>query len=399
MAFLMEQSSEVEGLERLQEQMVAWRRHLHQHPELSFHESETAQFVAQRLEELGVMTQRGFAGHAVIGRIVGAQPGPTVALRADMDALPIQDGKEDCAYRSRVQGVMHACGHDAHTAMLLGLAQWFAARREQLKGTVLLVFQHAEEQCPGGAVDVLASGAIEEADVVYGVHLWSQSPVGHVYCAPGPLMAAADTFSIVIQGKGGHAGMPHEAVDSIVVGAHTVVALQSIVSRFTSPELPSVLTVGSMQAGSAFNVIAGECRMKGTVRTFDETTRLRIRAMMNDIARQTAAMFGAQAVVDYESGYPAVVNDEREALRFFDAAARVFPESHVHRSSMIMAAEDFAYYLQQKPGCYMFVGAGNADKGIVYPHHHPKFDVDEDAMLHGARLLAAMALHYMNERA
>lgn len=399
MAFSSEQLRELERLDGLREQMIEWRRYLHQHPELSFHESETAQYVEQRLRQLGVETLRGFAGNAVIGRIVGAEPGPTVALRADMDALPIQDDKEGCAYRSLVPGVMHACGHDAHTATLLGLAHWFVGRRDRLNGTVLLLFQHAEEQCPGGAVDVVQSGALDAADVIYGVHLWSQSPVGHVYCAPGPLMAAADKFSIVIKGKGGHAGMPHEAVDSIVVGAHTVVALQSIVSRFTPPEAPAVLTVGAMQAGSTFNVIASECRLQGTVRTFDEATRERIRAMLENIVQQTAAMFGAKAELDYESGYPAVVNDELEASRFFEAAADIMPESCVHRSPIIMAAEDFSYYLLQKPGCYMFVGAGNADKGIVYPHHHPKFDVDEDAMVHSARLLAAMTLHYMNERA
>jgi amidohydrolase len=387
-------NNRLNGLDELLTDMIHWRRYLHENPELSFQEQHTSAFIAECLHSFGVEMIQGSAGYAVFGRIMGTLSGPTVALRADMDALPIQDEKL-CAYSSKVPGVMHACGHDAHTAILLGLAKWFSTRRELISGQILFIFQHAEEVCPGGAIALIESGVLQEVDVIYGVHLWTPFPVGHVYTRPGAMMAAPDEFHIEITGKGGHGGLPHDTVDSILIGSHMAVNLQTIISRSIDPTTPSVLSIGAIQAGHAFNVIAEACTMKGTVRTFDDQTRDRIRSRMASIVEETAKMFGGEATLHYQEGYPSLVNDTTEADRFFSVAPTLFPEDRVKLSPLIMAGEDFAHYLHHMPGCYMFVGAGNPEQGKIYPHHHPKFDIDEEALLHASRLLAGMALNYM----
>ncbi len=376
--------------------MVRWRRHLHENPELSYHELQTSSFIQSMLENWGIELVSGAPGNSVIGRIISERPGPTVAIRADIDALPIQDQKE-CTYASKVSGIMHACGHDAHTATLLELAHWFTDHSDEWSGQILFIFQQAEEVCPGGAAGIVSSGLLDKVDVIYGVHLWTPFPVGHVYGAAGPVMAAADEFEIIITGRGGHGGLPHTAIDSVLIGSHMVVNIQSIVSRAVNPIEPCVISVGMMQAGTAFNIIADQCRMKGTVRTFNEEVRLDVRARLSHIVNETAAMFEAQATIDYKEGYPSVVNDVNEARRFSQTANSAFGADQVHEAPLIMAAEDFAYYLQKLPGCYMFVGAGNEDRGIVYPHHHPKFDIDERAMQQAAELLANMALDYIEK--
>lgn len=374
--------------------MVAWRRHLHRHPELSYEERHTSVFVAERLAEWGAAVRTNVGGYGVEGTIHGSLPGPVVALRADMDALPIQDEKS-CEYASTVPGVMHACGHDGHTAALLAVAKLLADHRESLAGTVKLLFQPAEELSPGGAAPMIADGALDGVDAVYGVHLWTPFPSGSVYSAPGAIMAAADEFTIRITGRGGHGGLPHETVDSIVVGAHLVVNMQSIVSRSIDPTQPCVVSVGKFIAGNGFNVIAESCYINGTVRSFDVGVRDRIVERLRQICAQTGEMFGADILLDYKPGYPPVVNDEAETERFFRVAGGLFGADKTHRSPLIMAGEDFAYYLNRVPGCFMFVGAGNKEAGITAPHHHPKFDIDESSMLQAAVLLASMALDYL----
>jgi amidohydrolase len=374
--------------------MVAWRRHLHRHPELSYGEKQTAAFVAERLRHWGIETRTDVGGHGVVGLVRGSLPGPTVALRADMDALPIQDEKT-CDYASTVPGVMHACGHDGHTATLLAVARLFAESKERLAGNVKLLFQPAEEVSPGGAAPMIEDGALDGVDAVYGVHLWTPFPTGYVYSAPGPVMAAADEFTIRIEGKGGHGGLPHETVDSIAVGAHLVVSLQTIVSRSVDPVEPCVVSVGQFHAGSGFNVIAESCSINGTVRTFDPAVRERVVDRLQTICARTGDMFGAKIEFEYKEGYPPVVNDAGEADRFFRVAAKLFGAERTKRSPLLMAGEDFSYYLQRVPGCFLFVGAGNEQAGIVAPHHHPRFDIDESAMLQSATLLAGMALDYL----
>ncbi|KIL41154.1 peptidase M20 [Gordoniibacillus kamchatkensis] len=380
-----------ERLDELFPDIVGWRRYLHRNPELSFHEERTAAFVAEKLEAWGIEVRRGVGGHGLVGTLRGGKPGRTAALRADMDALPIQDEKS-CDYRSTVPGVMHACGHDAHTATLLGVAKALAEKRDRLQGNIVFLFQHAEEMNPGGAKSMIEAGALEGVDAAYGVHLWTPFPAGHVYCRPGPLMAAPDEFVLDIIGKGGHGGLPHQTVDSIVIGAELVGALQTVVSRNIDPIEPCVVSVGSFHAGTSFNVIAETCAMKGTVRSFDAGVRMEAKRRIEELVRHTCEMHGASYRLEYKLGYPPVVNHAADYDRFRRIGEALFGRERVHESPPIMAGEDFAYYLQKVPGCFMFVGAGNAAEGIVHPHHHPRFDIDEQAMRTAASLLAAMAL-------
>ncbi|SDF07083.1 amidohydrolase [Fontibacillus panacisegetis] len=386
---------ELELLKTLFPNMVECRRYLHRHPELSFKEQETSKMIASKLEQLGVQSLTGIGGYGVIGRIRGALPGKTVALRADMDALPIQDEK-NVDYASQVPGVMHACGHDGHTAILLAVAEYYSHRREQLRGEIVFIFQPAEEVFPGGAMSMIKSGALQDVDVIYGIHLWTPIPVGTSACSPGPMMASTDEFIIDIQGRGGHGGMPHTAVDSVVAASSLVMQLQSIVSRSVDPLDPAVVTIGSIQGGTAQNVIADRCRIAGTVRCFNEETRSFIRDRIYALAEGTAAAYGAEAIINYTMSYPCLVNDNEEFHRFYNVGANkagLVPEV----TPKIMPAEDFAYYLQHVPGCFMLVGAGNESKGILHPHHHPKFDIDEEAMLYGACLLISMTESYQSK--
>ncbi|MDQ6420851.1 M20 family metallopeptidase [Paenibacillus sp. LHD-117] len=373
--------------------MVAWRRHMHQYPELSFREKETSSWIASQLQEMGCETKLGVGGHGIVASIRGMGDGPSIALRADMDGLPIQDEKS-CDYASKVPGIMHACGHDGHTSALLAVADYYLNNRDKFRGERRLLFQPAEEVTPGGAIEMVKDGAIDGIDAIYGVHLWAPLPYGTVASRPGPFMSAADEFVIDIEGKGGHGGMPHHTVDTIIAGSAIVQAVQTIVSRNVNPLHPAVVTIGSFQAGSTNNVIAEKCQMKGTVRSFDERTRKLIHDRLEAVVRQTSEMYGAACRYDIRIGYPPVVNDEAEAGRFFRVAAELFGAESVEQAEPLTVAEDFSYYLEKVPGCFMFVGAGNPEAGATYPHHHPRFDFDERAMLYSARLLIGMAEDY-----
>lgn len=380
-------------LEQLFPKMMNWRRHLHQYPELSFHERVTSSWIATQLSELGIEVQTGVGGHGLIATIKGDQPGPVIALRADIDALPIQDEKK-CEYASKVPNVMHACGHDAHTSTLLAIASYYSANRSAICGERRLLFQPAEEVTPGGAMPMIQDGALDGVDVIYGVHLWTPLAYGLVSSKPGAFMSAADEFVIDIVGRGGHGGLPHQAIDAIMIGSTLVQSVQSIVSRNVNPLHPAVVTIGSFQAGTTNNVIAERCRLKGTVRSFDEQTRMMIHDRLKSLVTHICQMHGAEFDYQMRIGYPPVVNDEEEAERFFKVGERLFGESAVVRSEAITVAEDFSYYLEKVPGCFMFVGAGNESCGATYAHHHPKFDIDERAMQRAARLLIGMAEEY-----
>ncbi|QJD83492.1 M20 metallopeptidase family protein [Cohnella herbarum] len=376
-------------LHSLYEDMVKWRRHLHQHPELSFQEFETSRMIADLLEEWGLEVRRGVAGTGIVAKLAGRLPGRTIALRADIDALAIQDAK-DSPYRSSVSGVMHACGHDGHTAQMLAVARYYSLHVEETAGTRLFIFQPAEEVLPGGAIRMVEEGVLEGVDAIYGIHLWSPLPYGTAVTRPGPFMATPDEFEIEIIGKGGHGGLPHESRDALVTGASLVMALQTIVARNVNPLEAAVLSVGRMAAGSANNVIAGSCKLSGTVRSFNKEMRSLVRQRMEEIVRHTCEMHGCEYKMSYFEGYPPVVNDEAEARRVLRIIADVLPETASGPCEQIMAGEDFSYYLQEKPGCFFFVGAGKPD-GYSPPHHHPLFDIEEKAMLHSARLLIAVA--------
>ncbi len=384
-------------LKEIEPQMVAWRRHLHQYPELSFHEEKTPAMIAEILRDLGFDEVRtAVGGRGVIGVLRGGSAGPTVALRADFDALPIQDQK-DVPYKSKVPGVMHACGHDAHTSQLLGLATVFARNRADIPGTVHFVFQHAEEENPGGAIQMVEDGAMDGVDAIFGVHLWSTAPVGDVLVAAGPVMASVDDFIIDIQGKGGHGAIPQQTIDSIVIGSQIVTTLQTIASRNVNPLESVVVTVGTFHAGDNFNVIADTCRLTGTVRSFMPEVRDLAEQRLKEIATGTAALMGGSATVTYMRGYPAVINSVSETEIARQAAVQTVGSDHVQPMQPTMGGEDFSYYLEKVPGSYVFVGAGNPAKGAEYPHHHPRFDIDESAMLIAAEVLGRSALAYLEQ--
>lgn len=375
--------------------MVEWRRYLHMNPELSYQESKTSEFIAAKLKDWGIEVQTCVGGYGVVGNLRGRSAGPTVALRADMDALPIQDEKTS-TYASQVPGVMHACGHDGHTSTLLGIAYYFSQQRDMLHGNVRFIFQPAEETCPGGAIQMIEDGVLEGVDAIYGVHLWTPIPVGTTASVEGPMWAAADEFFIDIEGKGGHGGVPQETVDSVLVGAAMIMNIQTIVSRSVDPMEPAVVTVGSMQAGTVQNIIAERCHISGTVRTFQDDVRKRVRDRLENIVEQTCRMYGAQVKLDYRVGYPPVVNDKVETARYRRVAISLFGEERTQIAQKMMPGEDFAYYLQRVPGCFILVGAGNAEQGIVHPHHHPRFDIDEEAMYQAAKLLIHLAVDYLS---
>jgi len=386
-----------ELLAEMEPQIISWRRHLHQHPELSFQEEKTPAMIAEILTGLGFDEVRtGVGGRGVVGVLRGGRSGAVVALRADFDALPIQDQKE-VEYKSTVPGVMHACGHDAHTSQLLGLASVLAPRRDQFAGEIRFLFQHAEEESPGGAIQMAADGAVDGVDAVFGVHLWSMLPVGKVFISPGPIMANTDDFVIEIKGQGGHGAVPEETVDSIVIGSQIVGSLQTIASRNVSPLASVVVTVGTFNGGDNNNIIADSCRLTGTVRTFLPDVRDRAEQRLAEIAEGTAAMLGGSATVHYDRGYPAVINNEKEAQIAQEAAIAAFGADRVQPMKPLMGGEDFSYYLEKVPGAYLFVGAGNPDKLAKYPHHHPRFDIDEDCMLIAGELLGRTALHYLEK--
>lgn len=372
---------------------VSWRRYLHQYPEISFEEKQTSAWIEQQLAKIDCEIRRCQNNNGLIVSVKGQLPGPTIALRADMDALPIQDEKE-VEYASKIPGVMHACGHDAHTASLLGVAQYYSQHKEWLRGERRLLFQPAEELAPGGAASMIAEGALEGVDAIYGVHLWTPLAYGKVATKGGNFMSAVDDFSIEIQGLGGHGGMPHHSIDSIIVGTHIVQSLQTIVSRSINPISPAVITVGTFQAGQTNNVIAERCLLKGTIRTFDEQSRQLARQQVEKTVRQICELHGASCRYELKQGYPALINDEKEASRVLQVAKQIVGENHVELASPIMIAEDFAYYVKEVPGCFMFVGAGNEETGAGYGHHHPKFDVDERSMKIAMQMLITTAEHY-----
>lgn len=377
---------------KIQETMgrvIEWRRYLHRHPELSYHEKETSAFVAKRLEEMGWKVRTGVGGYGVVADMDGASPGARVALRADMDALPIQDAKS-VDYASTVPGVMHACGHDGHTSALLGTAELLAQTKGEWSGSIRLLFQPAEEIPPGGAEAMIKDGALEGVDEIYGIHLWSQFPVGTVQTVSGPIMAASDEFHVTIRGKGGHGGLPHQAIDALTIGSHFVVNVQSIVSRNADPIEPSVISVGSMHAGSTFNVIAEECTMQGTVRSMSSDTRMLLKRRIEEVLESTCRMYGAEYDLNYIMGYPPVVNHAPQTERVQRVASELFGDEAVVTCRPMMAGEDFSYYLENVPGCFLFVGAGTDQ--IRAPHHHPMFDIDERSLEMSVRMLYSLAV-------
>ncbi|TVT29012.1 amidohydrolase [Salinicoccus cyprini] len=385
-------------LEALYSDMVQFRRDLHMYPELSHHEVDTPKKVADFLTDLGLDVRTEVGSRGVVGTLKGGKPGKTVALRADFDALPIQDEK-DVPYRSRIDGVMHACGHDIHTSGLLHVARVLSENKEELPGTVVFIHQFAEEVIPGGAKFMIEDGCMDGVDAVFGAHVSSNEPLGTVGYREGPVMANGDTFEITIQGRGGHAASPHLTIDPLAIGGQLMGSLQQIVSRQTDPLKSAVVTVASFNSGDSFNVIPDSATLKGTVRTFEPEVRDHVQARIESIAKSTCEGFGATAIVDYVRGYPAVVNDPAETARYRRVAETLFGADNVNEMTPMMGMEDFAYYLKEAPGSFAWVGGAMPDESDIYPHHHPKFDVQEAAMLDIGKLFIATVLDYMNDSA
>ncbi|GIN19283.1 M20 family metallopeptidase [Siminovitchia fordii] len=384
-------------LEEYYDEMVQIRRHLHQYPELSFKEIKTAGYIADFYKRLGVDVKTGVGGNGVVARIKGGKPGKTVALRADFDALPIQE-ETGLPFSSKVPGVMHACGHDGHTATLLIIGKVLHEIKEELSGEYVLIHQHAEELAPGGAISMIKDGCLDGVDAIFGTHLWAEIPHGTISYRTGPFMAAADRFEIVIKGRGGHGAMPHKTKDAVAIGSQLVMNLQQIVSRRVNPVEPAVVTVSSFIAENAFNVIADTAKLQGTVRTFSEDVRDLIEQEIETVVKGTCLANGDCGYdFNYHRGYPAVVNHKNETKFLAGLAAEVPGVTNVEELEQQMGGEDFAYYLQYVKGTFFFTGAQPDDAETPYPHHHPKFDINEKSMLVAAKTLTLAAVEYQKQ--
>ncbi|MCF8371137.1 MAG: amidohydrolase [Bacteroidales bacterium] len=378
------------------------RQHLHKHPELSFEEHETAAFVAQRLDAMGISYKSGLAGTGIIGSIIGTKENcekkRIVALRADMDALPIVE-ENQIDYKSLNAGKMHACGHDVHTASLLGAAKILASIKDQFSGTVLLVFQPGEERIPGGAKLLLEAGALDnpKPDLVIGQHVMPSMEVGTIGFREGLYMASSDEVFLTIRGKGGHAAMPHDITDTVLIASHIIVALQQIVSRNANASTPTVLSFGKIISNGAVNVIPSEVRIEGTFRTMDEEWRAKAKLKIANIAQSIAHGMGAECEVEIRHGYPFLVNNETITQQAKDFAKTYLPPENVEDMSIRMTAEDFAYYSQKFPACFFRLGTGNKSKGITSQLHTSTFDIDEEALKIGAGMMAWLAYSFLND--
>jgi amidohydrolase len=376
------------AIRQLLPQIVTWRREIHQQPELGFQEHHTADFIHQKLTAWGIEHVTGIAQTGIVATIHGQQPGKVLAIRADMDALPIHE-ENQVDYRSRIDGKMHACGHDGHVAIALGTA-YYLSQNPNFTGTVKIIFQPAEEG-PGGAAPMIAAGVLENPDVdaIVGLHLWNQLPLGTVGLRAGALMAAVETFHCTIFGKGGHGAIPQQTIDAIVVAAQVVTALQTIVARNIDPIESAVVTIGEFQAGRAVNVIADTARLSGTVRYFNPQYANYFQQRLEQLIGGICQSHGARYELRYEAFYPPVINDAA-IVELVRSVATTLVETPLNLvpNCQTMGGEDMSFFLQAVPGCYFFLGSANADRGLNFPHHHPRFDFDETALALGVEIFS-----------
>lgn len=379
--------------------VVAARRQIHQRPELSFQEHETAAFVAERLREVGYEPRTGIgrAGTGLTAVLAGGRPGPTLALRADMDALPVQE-ENDLPFRSERTGVMHACGHDAHTAILLGAARALMDAREEVPGRVVFLFQHGEERTTGGALELIEAGALEGVDAVFGLHQGTELDVGQMAFAVGPRSAAVDDFTLTVVGKGGHGAFPHRTVDAVQVAAQLVGALHQVVGRRVPPLESAVLTVGTIQGGTKENIVAHEVTMTATVRTLDPAVRDLMQREVEAVARGVTAAWGADFRLDYRRGYPVLVNEAAMTEAARRAAELVLEPGAVVATRPVMAAEDFAYYLERVPGSFGSIGVGTPGTTDRGGSHSGAFLLDEGALPIGVAYYLSLVTNFAGYR-
>lgn len=380
-------------VEKIKGQLIEWRRDFHRYPEIAFHEQRTSAKIREFLQKTGIPVTP-CAGTGLKAVLDGLPGGRTVALRADMDALPLKE-EGDKEYISENPEAAHACAHDGHMAIIIGAAKILAQRKNKFKGKVVFLFQPAEELPPGGAKSMVEEGALDGVDAVFGLHLWQPLPTGTIGLVKGPMMAQADNFSIVVRGKGGHGSAPHLTVDPILVASHVVVNAQSVVSRSVDPLKPAVVSFGMVRGGTAYNIIPGEVTLNGTVRSFESSIQSLAEKRLKEIAEETCQAFGATAEFRYEKGYPALVNHGAMVDFVVDVARKTLGEDSVKSIDPIMGGEDFAYFLQKVPGAFLFFGMGD---GTKFPHHHPGFDIDEAALPKATLLMISIALHYLEKK-
>ncbi len=379
--------------------IVRIRRRLHEHPELAFEEIETAEVVASELAKLGIDVRRGVGKTGLIGLLKGKGDAGVVGLRADMDALPVTE-ESGVRFASRRNGVMHACGHDSHMAMLLGAARILSVLKNEISGTVKFIFQPSEEKNPGGAPAMIRDGALVNpgVDAIFGQHITTDLPTGKLGFRAGPLMASADEIYITVLGRGGHGAKPHETVDPVVIAAQIVIALQSVITRMKDPLEPSVLTIGSIHAGTATNIIPDSVRLSGTLRTMNESWRKKALALIERTAVGCARGLGGNCRVEVSHGYPVLVNTVEETELARETATMILGKrSPVHVPPQL-GAEDFAYYLQRVPGSFWWLGAANKSIGATASIHSSKFKVDEASFAYGSAMLAAVAIDYLRRK-
>ena len=379
--------------------IVKLRRELHKYPELAFEENNTGRIIARELEKLNIGVKKGIGRTGLVGILKGQRQDKVVALRADMDALPILEESE-VPFASKNRGKMHACGHDAHMAMLIGAAKILSQSKANLNGTVKLIFQPSEEKNPGGAPSMIEDGALADpdVDVIFGQHVTNEMPAGKFGFRSGPLMASADEIYLTVIGKGGHGASPHKTVDPIPMAAQIITSLQNVISRLRNPFEPSVLTIGSIHGGSATNVIPDEVKLSGTFRTMNESWRKKGLEIIRRTAEATALGFGGKCEVEISRGYPVLVNWESETELAKKSAEKLFGKKSVTTLTPVMSAEDFAFFLQKVPGTFWWIGTGNKRIGATASIHSSKFKIDEEALINGAALLAYVTLEYLNTR-
>lgn len=381
----------------LKEKLIEMRRHLHTIPEIAFEEVETSSFVAEKLSELGIDVKTGIAKTGVVGVLKGSGE-KTIALRADMDALPVTE-ENDVDYKSKYKGRMHACGHDAHMSMLLGVATILSKNKAHLKGNVKFIFQPSEESLPGGAKKMIEEGVLDnpKVDAVFGFHCDPTIPTGKIGFKAGALMAFTSEFTIFLKGKGGHAAVPEKSIDPIVMASDVIQELQKIPSRWINPLEPVVVTISSIHGGTTFNIIPEEIELKGTVRLLNMEFVDKVKEIIDSILKGITGIYGGSYQFDFVKGYPVLKNDEAFTTFMSKIIKELFGEENVIKiENPLMGGEDFAYYLEKVPGTFLRLGTGNKKKGSDYPWHHPRFNIDEDALPIGTALFVKCAIEYLN---
>lgn len=385
--YIMVETKELnEFAEAIKQQVVEWRRYFHKNAELSYQEENTSQFVYEMLQSFYGLEVSRPTRTSVVARLKGGRPGKVLAMRADMDALPIHE-ETDVPFASKNPGVMHACGHDGHTAMMLGAAKILGQFKDQIEGEIRFIFQHAEEMFPGGAKEMVEAGVMEGVDEIIGLHLFSMIPTGKIQVGYGPFTANSDVFDIEIIGKGGHSSQPHETVDPIAIGAQVINNIQHVMARNIDPLEKAVVSVTEFHGGTAKNIIPDTIKIGGSVRSFSQDVRVKIAEQIEQIVKGLTAAHGATYQYDFVYGYSSVYNDEAVTEKVEKLIESEFGSDYILKLPPFMGGEDFSAFLQKAPGCFIGIGAADTQAETHYPHHHPRFDIDEKALGIGLKLL------------